>query len=128
MSHMARYVTSLLTYDRNLMKEAIGHVHERRGGIGILENVTTVEGYDTAAKADLVFQFEGMKHPMGIRQTKEHVEFIGDPFGSSVWTEIRNEVLDTYGALNDAIVLSELGFETEAAVTEVGIVTRGFSE
>lgn len=113
MSHIASYRCSLLSFNEDLMKKAIEMAQKELGGQGLLDR-KTVRGYDTNRPADLVFQFDGMRFPMGIRQTKSGVEFIGDAWGSSNWIRVQEIIERNYKAVCSAVALKRLGYTVES--------------
>ena len=126
MSQIVHFSTQLKTMNLDLMKKAIEVTKNILGGEGLLSG-NIVEGYDTQEIADMVFIVKGMKFPMGIKQTKNGVVFVGDPWGSEKWNTVQESVLDSYTAVNGAIALQQMGFAVESETNDnpVGILVKG---
>ena len=110
MSQIIHCKSRLAHINLDVMKEVIKATQKQLGGEGLL-NTKTVSGFDTKGKADLVFQFEGMRYPMGIRQTKKGVEFVGDPWRSKNWETVQNTIEKNYVLFTGAISMQILGFK-----------------
>ena len=110
MSQIIRCKSRLTHINLDIMKDVVKATQKQLGGEGLLDT-KTVKGFSTTDKADLVFQFEGMRYPMGIRETKKGVEFVGDSWGSKNWEEVKKAIEKNYILLTGAIAMQALGFK-----------------
>lgn len=110
MSLIARFESRLHNINLEVMKKAIEATQKELGGKGLL-SVKTVRGYYKSTRADLVFQFDEMRFPMGIKQSKKgKVEFVGDPWGSKIWKRAQELIERNYIALCGAIAMQRMNF------------------
>ncbi|MBU7045027.1 MAG: hypothetical protein HXS54_01210 [Theionarchaea archaeon] len=112
MSQIIKCKSRLSHINLTVMKEVIKATQKQLGGPGLLEE-KTVKGYFDRKKADLVFQFEGMRFSMGISQTKNGVIFIGDSWGSSNWNQVQDTIEANYVLMTAALSMQQLGFTPE---------------
>jgi len=127
MSHIGTYKCSLLSFNTELMKEAIEMAKQELGGEGLLDR-KTVRGYDQTRKADLVFRFDGMRFSMGLKQNQEGVTFVGDAWGSEKWHTVQDIIVRDYKAVCAAVALQKLGYsniESQHHNDPRGIIMEG---
>lgn len=114
MSQIIHCESRLAHCNLKIMKKVIEATQKKFGGKGLLKG-KTVSGYFQSAKADLVFQFEGMRFPMGISISKEKgIKFVGDPWGSENWNTVKETIEQNYILINAALVMQQMGFKTKS--------------
>jgi len=127
MSHMEIRSCQLLTYDKDLMIQAINLLQQKLGGPGLL-NKEAVKGYGKRKeKAELVFHFPGMAYDMGIRISDSGVEFVGDPYRSRNWNQIQEELIHFYKVCGVQYAYQKRRFaQRVTSDTERGTTLEGF--
>lgn len=127
MSHMEICTCTLKQYNREKMLQAIELARRQLGGQGLL-NVHEVRGYGhQKVPADLVFRFQGMNYPMGIRMRDGQVEFVGDRWGSQNWEQVKREIVAAYKQICVAIYFQQNSLSTqETRNDEQGILMEGY--
>lgn len=110
------------------MISAIELVKRQLNGEGLLENIYEVRGYGhQKVPADLVFRFQGMNYPMGIRIRDGQVEFVGDRWGSENWELVKREIVAAYKQLGVDSYFQQNSLSTqETRNDKQGILLEGY--
>lgn len=129
MSHIATYAASLGQVNESLLKQALGIVAQKFGGIITTfvqdyygKNLTQWDSSSVIAG----IQTPSVKRGIGITMKNGTLQFVGDSYGcENKFRELRSEIELTYKKLALAKALKESGYEVEVAANAAGIIFQG---